>query len=67
MERWAIALLMAVQLTGAILIFAAIVLGVMVFLRRVVRHDSVEYDLEFLWDFKVTCEQIDYPPQETNR
>ncbi|TCZ77415.1 hypothetical protein E0485_10485 [Paenibacillus albiflavus] len=57
---------MGVHLTFAVLFFAALVLGVLTFLRNVVTKDSVRHDLEFVWNGKFTREQIEFQDYNNN-
>jgi len=51
---------MGVHLAIAIAVFACFLLGFMYFLWNVVTKDSVDYDLIFVWDKKVSREQIEF-------
>lgn len=51
---------MGAQLALGILVFAVLIIGVMYFLWQVVHKDSINMDLDFHWDIKVTREQIEY-------
>jgi len=60
-------LVMGVHLTIAIVIFAALVLGVLTFLRNVVTKDSVKHDLVYVWNGKVTREQIEFQDHNSHK